>query len=304
MVSLRFLLPSLLFFSSSLPATHNKIDDANSFDDIRAILRAADKRFEHFIFYGEISSIDDTCGSSRGIPLPQAWMKADVDGNGYTDIIISGTYSLDRDILCILDRGNNDFYVKFVTREAFGNCCSIKMLRSSPQPAFVYYHTKYLLANKKTNLLYKDSLLTDTLVYRFGDFVEINSHIPVYHHIEKISISTSGCFGTCPVFSLDIDSGRKATYHAGMYNKRKGNFSGKIKNSDYEQLTALLDYIDFPSLENGYAVNWTDDQSVTLTITYDNGKVKTIEDYGLIGTFGLNRVYNMLYGFRENQNWK
>src|ERR1051326_40727 len=295
---------AFIFTVSHLFASHNKIDDANSFDDIRAILKLADKRFENFTFYGEKKMLDDTCGLSRGMPLPQAWIKADVDGNGYTDIIISGAYSLDRDILCVLDKGNNDFQVKFITRESFGNCCSIKILRSSPQPSFVYYHTRYLPVNRKASLLYIDSLMTDTLVYKFGDIVEVNSHSAVSHRIEKISISTSGCFGTCPVFSMYIDSGKKANYHADMYNKKKGDFSGKIKNADYERLVELLNYIDFSTLKNDYAVTWTDDQSVTLTITYDGGKVKIISDYGLIGTFGLNRVYDILYDFRENQTWK
>jgi hypothetical protein len=51
-------------------------------------------------------------------------------------------------------------------------------------------------------------------------------------------------------------------------------------------------------------VGWTDDQTCTLKITYDNGKTKTITDYGKIGTYGLNRVYSILFSLRQNQKWK
>jgi len=55
--------------------------------------------------------------------------------------------------------------------------------------------------------------------------------------------------------------------------------------------------------DNSYRVSWTDDQTSTLKITYDNGKVKTIRDYGLIGTFGLSQAYKLLFDLRGSQPW-
>lgn len=116
------------------------------------------------------------------------------------------------------------------------------------------------------------------------------------------------CFGTCPVFGITIYPDRNATWNAEMYNKIKnrnisGTFSAKITEDKYNDIVHLLNYMDFENLRNSYSVNWTDDQSCTLKITYDNGKVKSISDYGLTGTFGLNRVYQLLFALRENQNW-
>ena len=65
----------------------------------------------------------------------------------------------------------------------------------------------------------------------------------------------------------------------------------------------MLNYIYFETLQDNFAVTWTDDQTATLKITYDSGKVKSISDYGLIGTYGLDRVYQLLYELRENQKW-
>lgn len=58
--------------------------------------------------------------------------------------------------------------------------------------------------------------------------------------------------------------------------------------------------MDFTNLEKDYAVGWTDDQSCTLKIVYDNNKTKVIEDYGLIGTFGLKKLYQQLFELRFN----
>jgi hypothetical protein len=132
--------------------------------------------------------------------------------------------------------------------------------------------------------------------------------MPAKHKIEKIEYSTSGCYGTCPIFKLTINSDKTAKWHAKMYNKINnkevsGNFNTRVTEDKYNDIVNLLNYIDFETLQDNFAVTWTDDQTATLKITYDNGKVKSISDYGLIGTYGLDRVYQLLYELRENQKW-
>ena len=77
-----------------------------------------------------------------------------------------------------------------------------------------------------------------------------------------------------------------------------------IKENDLDNLKDLLCYTDFPNLKNDYSLVSFHHPRGTLKITYDNGKVKTINDYGLVGTYGLKRVYNMIFNLRFNQNWK
>ena len=48
----------------------------------------------------------------------------------------------------------------------------------------------------------------------------------------------------------------------------------------------------------------TDRPSCNLTITYNQGKKKTIHDYGKKGTFGLQKLYKMISRLRTNQNWE
>jgi len=47
-------------------------------------------------------------------------------------------------------------------------------------------------------------------------------------------------------------------------------------------------------LKNNYSVNWTDDQTSTLTIIFKDHSRKVIRDYGMQGTFGLSAMYTKL----------
>ncbi|HEY4291315.1 MAG TPA: hypothetical protein VGN00_29640 [Puia sp.] len=51
------------------------------------------------------------------------------------------------------------------------------------------------------------------------------------------------------------------------------------------------------------AGDWTDDQTLTVEIRY-NGKVKKIEDYGELGTFGLKRLYSFFFSWKKRVEWE
>src|SRR5690554_6561818 len=129
------------------------------------------------------------------------------------------------------------------------------------------------------------------------------------HKIEKIEYSTTMCFGTCPVFSLTINSDKNAEWNAEKYSKINnkevnGKFHSKITKKQYNKLIGLLNSIDLEKLKDESEVDWTDLQSSTLKIAYDNGKVKSIHDYGMRGTDDLKRIYQLLFELREIQKWK
>ncbi len=82
-----------------------------------------------------------------------------------------------------------------------------------------------------------------------------------------------------------------------------GTYKTTLKTVDLDALKGLLNYIDFPKLQDKYYVSWTDDNTAVLKITYDGGKVKIITDYGLQGTYGLRHLHKMLDSIRLNQRW-
>lgn len=149
------------------------------------------------------------------------------------------------------------------------------------------------------------------LCYKFGGFVEYNPK-PAQHKIEKIQFATSMCYGLCPKFQMNVDAGRHAQFSAVAYNYHgedesktlSGFYTGTIDAKAYSQVVDILNYIDFEKLNGRYSVGYSDSQTVHFIITYDGGKTKDVYDYGLMGTYGLRRFYNLMFDLRFSQQWQ
>ncbi len=301
---------SLLLFSTCHVGADNtmlkkpgSIDSLHNAKQITAFIHQIDSNYRKFILNDPVNYESryaafnyKRVADSLGV---RPWSKADFDHNGLTDLLVIGQHN-DPSILIILNKGDH-YQIIPITRRSFQD------------------HTFPVVENNKIRYTFETnsdkiyqvlpaSLETITLVYKFGDFIEENP-LPAEHKIEKIEYNTTGCFGTCPVFKMTIRTDRSSVWEAIRYNqfgshKSAGTYSCTITEDKYAELTNLLNYIDFEKLQLDYAVRWTDDQQATLTITFDNGQSKTILDYGLLGTYGLNRVHQLMFNLRENQDWK
>jgi hypothetical protein len=289
----------ICLFSTSLFA--NEVDELKTDKQVENFIKShipalSDARIAYKDFLYP-DAIKQKIADSLGVKL---WQKADFDNNGQSDLLVYISTNGENYLTAFIDEGSS-FSVHFISRWPFAD-------------------TYYPILRKKENLtlllLYKICSYchgknegvsgADTLIYKFGNFIEYMP--PVFpfgpHKIQKIEYSTTPCYGTCPVFQIDIDASRKAQYHAISYNDTTGIFASSIDTLHYNKLIRVLNYIDFSNLRDDYRVTWTDDQSSTLIITYDDGKTKKIYDYGEVGTHGLSMVYSMLYDMRKNQMWK
>lgn len=303
--ALLLLVTSQIMFGQKFPS---KIDSINDGKDVEQLIRRFGENYEKFSLkpigtfqasYGRDSQCKQIADSLK---ITKSFYKADLDNNGYTDLLAIGDY-YDFVIFVVLNYGNDSLVLNRLTRRSFQECTYPVIINDGIR---YYYFSQpdWRQKNQQSSLQYKD------LVFRFGDFIEKNSH-PANYSIEKIEYQTSICFGTCPKFFLSIDQDQSAVFKAELYNENpntskeiKGEFFTTLNDSSYLEIINLLNYIDFPKLEDKYAVNWTDDQSSILTITYNDGHVKTIKDYGMIGTYGLDRLYQLLFALRFNQDWK
>ena len=268
----------------------NKIDRIRSEKDVEELLEEIDsKRFEIFSVDPALKFEDGPCAAKANATSAKSWVKADIDGNGFTDLLVNGR-DYTPESLTIMAVADNSFVVRVLTRRLFEKCGFATLSDGTTGKVVKYYRPD-------------SSDQPITLTYLSGDFFELNE-TPSHHTIERIAYSTSGCFGTCPIFELDVRADRTATFNALSFNKRKGKFKSVVSKVKFDELIAALNYIDFPKLSDRYSVAWTDDQSSVLKITYDGGQTKTISDYGLIGTFGLSSFYQLLFDLRENQDWK
>jgi hypothetical protein len=282
----------------------NYIDSIQNEKQIEDLLIKIDSNYRKFKVNSKLKFSDKICQKISDSLKIKPWTKSDFDNNGLTDILIVGEY-YNPAILCILDKGNTKYEIKRITRRSFQDCSFPLVVENKNNSEIKYF---YNVDSDYGNWEEKPKLTMKTLLYKFGDFIEKNENVN-NHNIEQIEYSTTGCFGTCPVFTLKINSKKSANLDAKSFNQIdgkdiNGQFKSKIDDEKYNQIIDLLNYLNFEKLKNDYSVNWTDDQTCTLKITYDNGQIKTIKDYGLIGTYGLNRVYKLITELRENLEWK
>lgn len=282
------------------------------------------RRIQDFQFdYGNVSkdSIFKCLAKREGVGFK--FQRADFDNNGFTDLLVvanNKTYTAENttvdmevefseeyNTVVLMNFGNNKYKLFDVSEEKYYWVIPKVVIEDSQAFLKVYkpklYYTKERVKREES---------AATLTFKFGDFVEYNPK-PVHYGIEKVEFYTRMCAGECPIFKINISKDRKARMVAQHFNYSKfwskgeyveGGYSAEIKEKDFDDLCQLLCYIDFPNLKNDYRLPSSHHQDGTLKITYNNGKVKTINDFGLVGTYGLKKVYDEFFKLRFNQEWK
>ncbi|NNM94913.1 MAG: hypothetical protein HKL88_05550 [Bacteroidia bacterium] len=293
------------FLLISIASFANEIDLLNTGRDVQTFLRS------HFPAFSDAQialkdflypdALEQKVADSLDVKL---WQKADFDGNGKTDLLVYMNTGGKNYLTVIMDNGKS-FRVIFLSRYPFAEVFFPVIKKLGSTPLLILYKTCSYCHGPFEGITGTDSLIfpTEPFSNNFGNFVE-PANAQHHYKIEKIEAATAPCTGTCPVFSMSIEANRKAGYHAIKYNDTTGNFTAVIDTMNYKKITSLLNYINFPQKKDNYNVTWTDDQAITLTITYDGGKVKKIYDYGERGSYGLNLLYSLIYQLRTNQEWR
>ena len=292
-------------------ARANKIDSLTTSEEVTAFIKTLLQK-EYKIDQPEVSfSYFDNSTASRNSPCGdispyeslKKWNKADFNNDGLTDLFVTmyeyGTRPL---ILVILATTTADY--KIIKLNSQRQACEFGYLDKSGKLPLIILNRKIFL-NPKDKKAAKDTVTADTLQYSTlsNNFIEIKKSHPAYT-IESISLSTSECFGTCPVFSMMINNKGVVDYDAGDNNPQQGKFKTILPNKTKDTIFQYLNDIDFPNLKDNYAVAWTDQPTNTLTILYDNGKSKSIKDYGAKGNFGLMGLYGILFNLRYSEKWE
>lgn len=245
----------------------------------------------------------------------ELFYKADFDNNGYTDMLLIGAIEQlgaqpqvwDPLNLLILNYGGHTAKVIPITNGLFSPYLIPKLVVKGGIPLIETSSYEEVFEN---NMILK-RVISKTLTIRDSALIEYNP-APKNYHIQKIQLATSPCLGTCPMFEIHIDEDRNAIFLADDYNfsaERDSKpedeaFATKLDSTTYSEICNLLNYLDFPTLDDSYSVNYTDAASVELIVTYNGGKQKKIEDNGLNGTFGLRQLYKIFKALRYNQKWE
>jgi hypothetical protein len=247
--------------------------------------------------------------------------KIDLDNNGYTDLVINAYVPL---IIIINNSNENYRELNFRNSNPFGDDVpklnSIKEIGNDKVLIFEteiheYDETEYpnikikrkqkaLSYNNKTKkhewVIRDVKFKIDSLIVKYGELVTYKKNIPKVNKIKELYFSTSGCYGTCPIFEIKLTNNRDLEYNGKGFTKHTGKKILKLDKSDFENLIGLLEYSELKKHKNSYSVNWTDDQTGKLKVIFENGEVKEIEDYGLLGTINLKAIYKKLFEINEN----
>lgn len=280
---LALLLTSSLSAQENLPqgSHHNKIDDLKTLPDIQKLLISLDPYDSNFVVTDSIGALYESkkrCKYLMDSLGAKMWVKVDLDGNGYTDMIVSGMIDEYFRSYCIMDSGNSHLYTVRLTTLEFQPATYPVVKMICGQCAILYYNTR-------DKHHYNDSLEllhVDTLIFRKGFLTELNLH-PSNHFISKIQFHLESVWGDFRSVALDANGPETC----GLYNTPKGK-------SIFKEAADLLNYSDFTRIDSTYTVQWTDAATGSLYISYDDGERKTIEDYGMQGSYALMHLYDLL----------
>ena len=104
--------------------------------------------------------------------------------------------------------------------------------------------------------------------------------LPVYEPSSvRITLERTGCFGSCPAYTVSIDGDGSLLFDGRAYvaeaGKRRGTVDPAAVRALYEQFRAA----NFMSLDDSYVTDITDNPTYTLTLE-TAGMRKTVIDYG------------------------
>jgi hypothetical protein len=270
---------TVVFVLISLSCTGNEIDNLKTIDDVNAFLKS--KIFDKNISFFDKIQHDPTSKYDK-----VRFMKIDLNNDGRTDLLVNGN-----DLFAVIDDGTKDFKFCFVD------------LSFSERKFFLM---DIDAAAGQTKIIVKSHgpdrpPELDTLVFKFDGVVEYNK-TPDNTGISRIVFYTTICTGECPVFKISLQPDGIAEYNALRYNATEGNFICRMNDGYLNEIFDLVKYINLRKLADHYSAP-QGAQGGYLVVKYKNGLTKFIKDDGLAGTFGLQRMYDLLFQLRDTQKW-
>jgi hypothetical protein len=218
--------------------------------------------------------------------------KIDLDKNGFIDLVVNYY-----EPIFVLNFGNQNYKeVKLKKDNNYGLRPELEKIINLNGQEVLIFKTEVNGELYSTAESRETGYKTDSLIIKFGQFLSYKKNpSKPESKIRNIKFTTSGCFGTCPAYELQISSSGNYFYNGIKFTKIVGKKKGELNQKDLQELFGLINYADIINLENHYSVLWTDDQTGILTVEFENGKTKEIVDYGLNGNTNLRAAYYKLF---------
>ena len=147
----------------------------------------------------------------------------------------------------------------------------------------------------------KDILRSDTLMIKNNVLTEfVLPHKT--HSIDKIIFRKIAGYAPATIYELTLKKD-SLILNSKYYEKFRGKFFLK-ENSDFSKIAHYLNEINFTKLKDKYFTTSSDSPAIKTNIFYDNGKIKTIYDYGEKGTLSLVNFYEKMDTLTKSKKWQ
>lgn len=129
------------------------------------------------------------------------------------------------------------------------------------------------------------SIIDDTLTLQFHfnnitKFAKASYILDDNNDFDTLIVSSSGCYGTCPISNTLISNEGNVVYYGKDFNTINGFFTSNITEAQINKIKIDLKKSNFMQLKDEYIADWTDDEEISLTIVKNGKIIKTIMDYG------------------------
>jgi hypothetical protein len=129
--------------------------------------------------------------------------------------------------------------------------------------------------------------------------------------VSAVRLERQPCFGTCPVYVLDVDSTGRVQFQGRAHVKVLGTASAVIERDAFRDMTEHLIQAGFPSFRASYVAGAeecgpyaTDLPVVVLSVVIDGMPKKVVHDYGCSGAPRvLRRLHQMIDSVANTSRW-
>jgi hypothetical protein len=302
-----------LFTTCGYKKYPNEIDQLSTPKEIETFVHQLKPNYKQFKVNHALKFAHINCSQLANALKIKPWIRADFDKNGYSDLLVHSQWGEMNYITSVMGYAEEQYKVKIMDTGI--NCDLAKPVETKAGSLIEKFHFGDTLYTKSWSYMVKlgrkinqapkilPNTYRDTLTYQLGHWIEYTQS-PATHQIQQIKFKVTDCLGSCPIFDITIQANGKAHYHAIKDHLRKGHFTSQLTPPHLEQIKALLNYIHFTQLKNVYPNQDIAQMTTELSIKYDQGKVKTIQNTTLGGTQGLAHLYQLLINLRKTQRWQ
>jgi len=117
------------------------------------------------------------------------------------------------------------------------------------------------------------------------------------NQITEVTLERTPCFGYCPSYKVTLKSDGTIIYEGKKFVQMMGTYKGEVYN--FERLAQLISSVNYFGLNDNYRAGVSDLPSA-ITSVVQNGKRKTIRDYGGAGPIELWGVEMAIDGMLKN----